>query len=135
MLLIPLLRCGQPAEPAGEAWSTAVGFIEAGGVEPGPLVVPDTVQAGAPFEITISTFGSSGCIRPDDSEVRQSGALVDVTPYDSVWAGSVPCLPDWRRYPRGIELRFDAPGSGLIRLHGRGFDRDITVQRTVVVRP
>ncbi len=116
-------------------WSRAVGFIDSGGVAVSPITAPDTVQAGSPFAVTVSTFGSSGCIRPDESHVQQAVLSADITPFDSVWVGSGICPADWRAHPRSVELTFDTPGAGLIRLHGRSFDHDLTLQRTVAVRP
>jgi len=128
--------CGQGLAPVnGGSWSRAVGFIDSGGIATTPLAVPDTVQARSPFVVTVSTFGSTGCIRPDRSQVQVAGSVADITPYDSVWSNTPPCPPGWQGYPRAVELRFDSAGVARIQLHGRGFDRDLTLQRTITVRP
>ena len=117
------------------SWSRAVGFIDSGGIPTTPLAVPDTVHARASFAVTVSTFGSTGCIRADLSQVQVAGSVADITPYDSVWSNTPPCPPGWQGYPRAVDLRFDSAGVARIRLHGRGFDRDLTLQRTITVRP
>ena len=138
LVLASLLACSQPSdqgEPARIAWSQAVGFVDNGGTALDALTVPDSIRAGVTFTATVSTFGSTGCIRPDRSQVLASGPQADITPYDSVWSGSPPCLPGWQGYSRSVELTFAAPGSALVRLHGRGFGGDLTFERTVTVRP
>jgi hypothetical protein len=112
-----------------------VGLIDNGGMAVDPLVVPDTVRAGVTFTATVSTFGSTACIRPDRSQVQGTDLRADVTPYDSVWSGSPPCLPGWEGYPRSVDLTFATPGSALVRLHGRGFTGDLAFEKTVTVRP
>ncbi len=130
------VACGQGSAPVEVgSWSRAVGFIDSGGIATTPLAVPDTVQARVPFAVTVSTFGSTGCIRPDLSQVQVAGLVADITPYDSVWSNTPPCPPGWQSYPRAVELRFDSAGVARIQLHGRGFDRDLTLQRTITVRP
>jgi hypothetical protein len=61
--------------------------------------------------------------------------VVDITAYDSLWAGSEPCLPDWHAYPRFAALHFDVAGQALIRLHGRGMNGDLMTEHAVVVTP
>jgi hypothetical protein len=101
----------------------------------GPLIVPGQVQAGVPFEVTIATYGGSGCIHPAQSRVQQGVSSASITPYDSV-AISPPCPADWRRYARMVQLRFDAPGSAIVSLQGRGFGSQLlTLQRTITVLP
>lgn len=135
MLPAAILSCSDPGQPRAGTWSRLVGFVDSGGIAIGPLAVPDTVSAGVSFTVTVSTFGSTGCIRPDQSQVQQGTTSADITPYDSVWSGTPPCLPGWQAYARPVELRFDTPGSGLIRAHGRGFDRDLTLERSVTIKP
>jgi hypothetical protein len=138
-----LLACSVPSdpdkarqgEPARTSWQRAVGLIDNGGIAVDPLVVPDTVRSGVPFTAIVSTFGSSGCIRPDRSQVQGTGLQVDITPYDSVWSGSPPCLPGWEGYPRPVDLSFATPGSAVVRLQGRGFAGPLTLEKAVTVRP
>jgi hypothetical protein len=137
LILAGLLDCSSPSdqnEPSRTAWERAVGLVDNGGIALDPLIVPDTVRAGIPFTATVSTFGSTNCIRPDRSRVQGSGLQADITPFDSVWSGSPPCLPGWQGYPRSIELTFATPGKALVRLHGRGFTGDLVFDKPVTVR-
>jgi hypothetical protein len=137
LMLASFLACSSPSdqgEPARAAWHRAVGLIDNGGIAFDPLIVPDTVRAGVAFTATVSTFGSTGCIRPDRSEVQATGLEADITPYDSVWAGSPPCLPVWEAYPRSVDLTFATPGAALVRLRGRGLTGDLAFEKPVTVR-
>jgi hypothetical protein len=139
VVALAVIGCSQLADqgksPTVGYWSRAVGFVDSGGISTSPIVAPDTVQAEVPFTVTISTFGSTGCIRPDQSQVQVAGSDATITPYDSVWSNNPPCPPGWQGYPRPVELRFDTVGGGRIQLHGRGFGHDLTLERTIVVRP
>jgi len=136
---LAVLGCSQLADQGRSStagyWSRAVGFVDSGGISTSPIDAPDTVLAGARFTVTISTFGSTGCIRPNRSQVQLEGSAANITPYDSVWSNNPPCPPGWQAYPRTVELRFDMAGTGRIQLHGRGFVHDLTLERTIIVRP
>jgi hypothetical protein len=126
LFLASLLACGSPSdqsEPIRIAWDRGVGLIDNGGLALEPLIVPGTVRAGVPFTATVSTFGSTNCIRPDRSQVQGTGLQAP------------PCLPGWERYPRSVELTFATPGEALVRLHGRGFTGDHAFEKPVTVRP
>ena len=136
--LVLILACSPPSdqgEPVRIAWNRVVGFIDNGGMAVDPLILPDTIRAGVTFRATVSTFGSTGCIRPDRSQVLATGLRAEITPYDSAWSGSPPCLPGWEGRSRSVDLTFATPGSALVRLHGRGFTGDLTLERAVTVRP
>jgi hypothetical protein len=136
VILAPVLACSQPQDAVPETtWVRVVGMIDSGGVAPGPLVLPTVVHAGVLFEATIATYGGSGCIHPDQSQVQSGVSSADITPYDRI-AVSPPCLPDWYRYSRTVQLRFDTPGSATVTLRGRGFgSQELTLQRTITVLP
>jgi len=137
--LFGILDCSQPSDPgqrSREVWTRVIGRIDAGpaGSE-AALQAPDTARAGAVFSVTVSTYGSTGCIRPDQSDVQRAQSSVNITVYDSLWVGTPTCLPDWHQYSRALELRFDVAGSAVVRLHGRGADSALTFQRVITVRP
>jgi hypothetical protein len=136
VILASVPSCSQPQGAVPETtWMRVVGMIDSGGVAPGPLVLPTSVHDGLPFEATIATYGGSGCIRPDQSQVQAGVSSADITPYDSI-AVSPPCLPDWYRYSRTVQLRFDTPGTATVTLRGRGFgSQELTLQRTITVLP
>jgi hypothetical protein len=131
LFLASAFACRSPLEQGPRR---IVGLIDNGGLPIDPLLLPDTVEARAPFTATVSTFGSS-CFRPDGADVRTTDLLADITPYDLVPPPESFCTADFRALPRPVTLSFATPGSGLIRLHGRGFNGDLTVQRSVTVRP
>ena len=133
-LLLAATACGDrsPTEPSSRR---VVGIIDNGGTGIAPLVVPDTVYVGVPFLATVTTFGGA-CDQPDGSDVSTSGLLADITPYDLLPPPETICIAVLRTSPRSTELIFAAPGTGVVRLHGRRFGGgDVTLQRVVVVRP
>lgn len=112
-----------------------IGVIEEDGISFDPLVVPDTVRAGLPFTITVSTSGSS-CLRPDGAATRVSELMASVTPYDVTPASGSICPADLRALSRAVTLVFGTPGVATVHLHGRGFSTPmITLEETAVVAP
>lgn len=129
--------CSVPVMPLGptmSAWTTVIGHIDSTGMNMSPLVVPDTVQAGAWFSATIVTFGSRGCFRPGETDLQRAESAVSITPFDSARIGSRRCLPGLMAAPRVVALRFDEPGVAIVRLKGRGFRGMIVMERAIVVR-
>lgn len=100
------------------------------------VTVPATVHAGAPFTVRVVTWGG-GCTRAGDTEATVSGAVADVSPYDLRIDGPGVACPDiLRSLTHEATLRFDAPGTATVRVHGRrepSGDR-LTVTRTVTVQ-
>src|SRR3989449_5296677 len=136
VVALAALGCSQLADQGKSSTAGySVGFVDSGGISTSPIDAPDTVLAGARFTVTISTFGSTGCIRPDQSQVQLEGSVANITPYDGVWSNNPPCPPGWQAYPRTVQLRFDMAGTGRSQLHGRGFERDPRLQRTSIFRP
>jgi hypothetical protein len=133
-LLLAAAACGgrSPTEPGSRR---VVVIIDNGGTGIAPLVMPDTVHVGVPFLVTVTTFGGA-CDHADGSDVSTSGLFADVTPYDLLPPPETICIAVLRASPRSIELTFAAPGTGVVRIHGRRFGGgDVTLQRGVVVRP
>jgi hypothetical protein len=81
--------------------------------------------------------GSGGaCDQVDGTDVRTTGLLADVTPYDLLPPPGTVCIAILRASPRSVQFTFAAPGTGVVRLHGRRFGgADVTLQGSVVVRP
>jgi hypothetical protein len=123
-----------PFGPTMSAWTSVVGHIDSTGTGMSPLVVPDTVQAGASFDATVVTFGSRGCFRPGETELVTAPDGVDITPFDSARIAARRCLPGLTPASRVVTLRFDQPGAAMIRLRGRGFHGFLVLERTIVVR-
>jgi hypothetical protein len=136
-VLLMTAACSVPEMPLGpvlSAWTSVVGHVDTLGMDTSPLVVPDTVQAGAWFETTVVTFGSRGCFRPGPTEIAQEPGFAELTPFDSARIGARRCLPGLTPAPRVVSLRFPEPGTAIVRLHGRGFRGDVIIERSVVVR-
>lgn len=122
-----------PTEPGAPV--RELGYIES---YPSPVeaTVPATARAGEPFTVRVVTRGS-GCTSAGDTEARVSGAAADVSPYDLRQEGPGIACPDiLRSLTHEATLRFDAPGTATVRVHGRrepGGDR-LTVTRTVTIQ-
>jgi hypothetical protein len=83
----------------------------------GVITAPDTVTAGQPFLVTVTTAGPSGCWRAAGAETGVQGSLATITPYDRV-ADEI-CTQAFVSLPRSVELRFDVRGEATLRVHGR----------------
>jgi hypothetical protein len=84
------------------------------------LTAPDTVAAGADFDITITTVGG-GCERAGDTAVLLAETSASVMVYDFTAAThpGVVCTAILKRLPHTASVRFDKPGEALIRVWGR----------------
>ena len=105
----------------------------------GVITAPDTVTAGQPFQVTITTTGPSGCWRAAGAEKAVQGSLATITPFDRV-EGEV-CTGALVSLPRSVELRFDTRGEATIRAYGRrvvdgnlNAATDRTVEKRIIVR-
>ncbi|GIW53079.1 MAG: hypothetical protein KatS3mg081_2434 [Gemmatimonadales bacterium] len=120
----------------GPDWVVVPGFIGVGslGVPLEVLSAPDTVNAGEPFNIVVTTFGSSSCTRAAGANSSVSGLSASIVPLDSVLRGDVVCTDDLKPFPRDVSLTFGTAGQGLIAVTGRSRVGDTTVTRSIVVR-
>ncbi|HEY0036122.1 MAG TPA: hypothetical protein VGB66_05505 [Longimicrobium sp.] len=105
----------------------------------GVITAPDTVTAGQPFQVTITTVGPSGCWRADGAEKAVQGNLATITPFDRV-EGEL-CTGALVSLPRSVELRFDTRGEATIRVYGRrvrdgnlNAATERTVEQRIIVR-
>jgi hypothetical protein len=105
----------------------------------GVITAPDTVTAGQPFQVTITTTGLSGCWRAAGAEKAVQGNLATITPFDRV-EGEV-CTGALVSLPRSVEVRFDTRGEATIRAYGRrvvdgnlNAATERTVEQRIIVR-
>jgi hypothetical protein len=105
----------------------------------GVITAPDTVTAGQPFQVTITTTGPNGCWQAAGAEKAVQGNLATITPFDRV-EGEI-CTQALASLPRTVELRFDTRGQATIRAYGRrvvdgnlNAATDRTVEKTITVR-
>jgi hypothetical protein len=105
------------------------------------LSAPDTVDAGADFPVTVTTFGG-GCEHGGGADVALAGATATVTVYDYTVSGeNVACTDVLRRFPRTTTVRFAGAGTGVLRIVGRRLGpetdwRGVTtvIEKEIVVR-
>jgi hypothetical protein len=124
--------CANLAGPDG----ARAGIIESRYLSVPALTAPDIVTAGASFQVTVTTFGFSGCWTEDRTDVSALASQVVIRPYDRVRDGA--CTQMTVKLPRSAQLRFDQPGTATIVVQGLrddGADAEPTqIEHTVVVR-
>jgi hypothetical protein len=98
--------------------------------------VPAQVNAGADFQVNVTTYGG-GCERQGETEVSvsQPARTADVTPYDETNVAAEACTQELKMFSHTATVRFEQPGTAVVRVHGRRLqDRaPVTVTRTVEV--
>lgn len=107
------------------------------------LIAPDTVQAGVPFAVTVTTIGPTSCWEPAGAEVRTEPGVAIITPYDLTPEdlSETRCGDSRSNLARQVVLRFDARGEAVVRVAGRkitgqNFEEftPTTIEKRVVVR-
>ena len=84
------------------------------------IVAPDSVRAGEPFVMTITTTGS-GCERVGDEGILlgQREATVMVYDFTSANRPNVDCTMELKMLKHEVTLSFIQPGPAVIRVWGR----------------
>lgn len=110
-------------------------------VPPAPLVMPDSVDVGQEFSITVDTYGPEGCWQTAGTDVNQKDLVISIVAYDRKEQGpGVMCTTQPVRLPRTLSVVFNARGTGLGKLTGRRFYESgespdtIIIEKAVVVR-
>lgn len=93
------------------------GPIPADGFDECMTEAPDTVEAGAPFEVVVRTSGAGSCTQPDGAETTTSDMMIEVVPYDRKVGPN--CADAVFFLARTLELAFPEPGDALLRITGR----------------
>jgi len=114
--------------------TVVIGFVSNGASGTVIIEAPDTVLAGSAFEVTVNTFGSSSCVRPERLDVEMADSVARLTPYDRVAPASTPCTDDLRAHPHVASVTFPSRGSGMLEVLGRSATGDTVVRQSVVVR-
>jgi hypothetical protein len=129
-LLIP--NC---ANITGSGWERRIGYLDAHLGIP-VLQTPDSVVAGKPFTVQVTTLGNS-CTRPDGAEVESDPNLPllrVIRPFDLHRTEGV-CMDIGRALTREVTVRFDQPGEATIRVVGDSHpDSPNQFEAPVVVR-
>jgi hypothetical protein len=122
---------------AGSDGARRAGIIESRYLNVPVLTAPESVTAGTEFQVTVTTFGFSGCWTEDGTDVSTGAGQAVIRPYDRITEGA--CTQMTVKLPRTVQLRFDQPGTATIVVQGVRDDGDdnpqpTQIQRTVVVR-
>lgn len=105
--------------------------------DPVRVVALDTVRAGVPFFVRVTTHGG-GCVAQGDTEVEVRGSEARVTVYDLASdPGSFGvCTADVRKYEHTATLQFPRRGVAMLRVRGWKYPpgEEVTVTRRIVVQ-
>jgi hypothetical protein len=135
LLALTVSSCMLPTEPR----STRVIGILSQSSNQAPVEVPEAVARGSDLRVTVTTWGTNTCWKEAGANVHVQGNVAEIVPYD--------LEPTDRRYacgdamidlPREVTLRFDAPGTAVVRVRGRetnaSVGADVTVEKEIVVQ-
>ena len=106
-----------------------------------PLVAPDTVTAGVPFDVTVTTIGLDTCWREAGATIVSELRRITITPYDRIDRTQSGCGDAIISIPRTVRVVFGQRGDATLRVEGRrGFgltstnSSQLAIERTVHVR-
>lgn len=116
--LLVVAGCRDATDPEKQR---VVGLVDLLATSPPAVVAPAEVAANQRFAITVHTWGSSDCTKPDGGDVRIEGDLVRIVPYDII---PIPghtdvCQDDYVARPHLFGLTLDRPGPARLRVVGR----------------
>ena len=110
---------------------------QAGGAGP-RVAAPDTVVAGQPFVVTVTTYASD-CALPGETLRVTSGSTVEVRPFE--WfvdepRRDVPCDARPRLVSHTVAATLRTRGRAVLRVVGRqrGENAAVSLERAIVVR-
>jgi hypothetical protein len=130
-----LLLAGCSTGTGPDGWQRVVGRMEPGLSSIQAVLLPAEAVVDVPFEVTLSTVGSSSCTRADGALASVAGRTAVITPYDLVAPAQTPCTRDLRAFPRTVPVTLTSAGEGLIRIQARGAEgRPTTFDVTIPVR-
>ena len=110
---------------------------ESVGVPYQPLEAPDTVTAGVPFFVTVTTVGG-GCVRRTAPTLVQAPSPLArvLVPRDVERLSNV-CTADLRLLERDVQLRLDQEGEATVRVIARkdhSGSGTLVIEKTIVVQ-
>lgn len=104
------------------------------------LVAPDTVDAGMPFDVTVTTIGPSGCWAARAEHVQVNDGVVELIPTD-IHSGAQACTEILLYLEHRSTLTLDEPGDWTLRVIGRrirqgdaAWEEPVAVEKAIVVR-
>jgi hypothetical protein len=88
-------------------------------------VAPAEATVNQPFIVTVYTWGSSDCTKPDGVSLALVGEMVRIVPYDII---PIPghtdvCRDDHAPHAHAFELTLSRAGSAVLRVVGRRASR------------
>jgi hypothetical protein len=102
------------------------------------IVVPDTVPAGIPARIIVSSFGSGSCTRRAGAETTEQPGMVRIAPWVRVRPAGTICTSDLSVFPETVAVRPTVAGPLTVRLVGLAGSsrapRLDSLERTIIVR-
>ena len=108
-----LVACSEPD------WTRVIGTLNPGADRTISVTAPDQVTLGEQFVVTVQTVGSSNCTRADGNDLTVSGRLARFVPYDEVPSDGRACFRDAAPFPHTDALRFQEPGTAILRIVGQ----------------
>lgn len=117
VLLAFLLLLAGCESLTGPSTTRVLGTLAYVGDQP-EVVVPDSVEAGEPFTVSVVTTWPDGCASLDETEVRATGAEVHVFPWDLLSEGDE-CIAEPQRFEHTVRLSRATPAVLALTVHGR----------------
>ncbi|HKT59861.1 MAG TPA: hypothetical protein VJQ46_07400 [Gemmatimonadales bacterium] len=113
LMALVVLGCSEPD------WATTLGMLNpTAGDRSVALTRPTHVTANAPFLVTVQTFGSSTCTRPDRLDLTVTGSLARLAPYDQVAQDGATCTRDLAPFSHARTVTFGEAGPASLRIVG-----------------
>jgi hypothetical protein len=103
---------GACGDAAGPRWTTQVSVVDLERSSVQAFSHPSTARVGVPFGVTVTTVGSTGCVRLAGARVTITGLEAEVVPLDAM-------PPEGTACPRTVRVRFDSPGEAPVRVRAR----------------
>jgi hypothetical protein len=127
------VACGIFESDQWAAPALAIVAVNGGDVPSADVSVPDTVLAGVPFQVSVTTYLYPRD-RVDRTEVEHFGNLAIIKPYNQSWLGASPDI--LRPELHTATVQFDEPGPATILIIGWQLSprRVVEIHRYPVVR-
>jgi hypothetical protein len=121
-----ICACSTPTTSETERLVGVIGFPNAVVIEHA-----DTVRPGQQFVVSIKTYAPDGCWLKGETDIREDGRTVIITPYDlHLRNRSRDCLQMPQQFIHSANISLVQPGSSQLEFRGR----DGTVVRPVFVQ-
>ena len=106
------IACGSGSDPDSLVRPAALSYVH----EPVVIHVPDTVEAGVPFEVSVRTY-AGGCISHERIDIRIERDTVHIRPLHRD-SGHEVCTDDLVVSDHTLTIRLTTPGRTEVVFHG-----------------